>query len=881
MKIKIIELCKTIRKNIINFISLSVFIFLAVTLFEGLDFTGNALLGSIDKTFKETNSYDIRLNIGMPVNQTYVEGFKDIDDIDEVEGSFSVCDDFVYDGRKMTGYISSLTSKILKPYIVSGHLPQNDNEIVIYDRCAKDIGLKIGDHVTFTRSNDLGFLENVINNHYTETSLPIGDINTHNFINDEFIITGFIYTGNLINHDTNAHPTDIITGIPTKACFFTNYSAFNPYITNSGFNSVLLKSNKANQYKYYEDSYKNFINTLKERVSEYLATHSPFSINDYNQYISLNSDLSTYIQNYMLSNKVVSEEASEDTLLLTNEINRYVTLLTAQATLVQLLTRNDIIATLAVRIMSNLFIDDRYAIGGVFFIISFLICFSVITRLVTDESKLIGTKKALGFKRSEIVMTYLCFSLIAVAVALIFGNIAGYLLQKILVPICFKQSMSTIFFTQYFDIKLSLIISVISLFVIGLITFFACNGVIKKRAITLLQDNDTDKKRKGGLIERTKLFQKASLFNKTVVRNFKHDLKRIFATVLGISASLALIIASFSLKFTVSDSFAKQFSDYMLFDTVVFRDTSDEHSKENLETFFNDEDMMFSPVYRDLITVTIENNEKLIGYVYVYYDIDSFNKLVHIDASDDSPAFANKGFWLPESFQKDAKCSSNANIKLTNSTGIPANCKTTGFYRYYNYQCTLFVDINSYEEAFGTTFKPNSYIINRNGMSDIELEKKIQNVEGYRFLYDYYGQSKKEVGIFDMVLTVVYSLYLFATAILSFFVILNLLTTNVREKKREIITLMINGYSRKKASKYVYLDTIVLTFISIFIGTLLGLGLSYFGQVSIESKFLYFIHKPNWISVIISIPITISLVLLMTLISLREIKKFNLTEINN
>ncbi|MCQ2742888.1 MAG: ABC transporter permease [Bacilli bacterium] len=877
MKIKLIELIKNIKKNIVGFISLTVFLFLAITLFQGLDFTGNSILHSIDGIFCDSNLYDVNVATSSLVTQNDVESFNNIDGVDEVEGYFTVSDDFTFGEKKFTASITSITSDVSKCVVTNGKVPVEANEIAIFERCADALGISIGDQISFTRKNEIGFLRALA---FSE-SISSTDLNdTLNFKTESFVVTAFVTTGNPLNHSPNVHPLDTSNGIPVNAVFYAPYASFNQTITASGFNGLYLRSNELKQYKYFDEKYINESEKLAAKVKAYAESNLKTTI-DY--VTAFNSDLAVrqFAKDFLYSHGYITPEQYASDPLFDIAVNVIGNQLNALEKNVSFGKKNSILGTSVVTVLSNLFLDDRYAMGGVFFAISILICFSVITRLVVDESVLIGTKKALGFTRREMLFNYLVFSLAGVLLAVIFGNGMSVILETILVPSVLHKSFTLPRVVTYFDWRLMLIIAAISVVSIGLITFFACRGVIKKNAISLLHGESKTRKRSSKQRERSAAKSKNSLFMKTVLDGFFADGKKTFAMILGISSSLALLIASFSLKFTVADSFNKQYAEYFHFDTISYVNSNVPQAKENIENFFKEENDEYSPIYFDSCNITIKGHESFIGNIIVYFDNASFDALIHMDPSANNPSFDHKGIWLPESYQQDFKCPNESEVEVVETSGLSATSTTTGFYRFYNYDCILFIDAETYKEAFGEEARPNSYLVNRSKCDFDTFYEKANQVEGHMYSLDYYGRSQSDVGIFNMVLTICYSLYLAATAVLSLFVILNLLLTNVEEKKRDIITVMINGYSRSEAAKYVYYDSILQTFISLFIGTGFGLLLGWYGQVSLESKILYFIHTPNILSVVVSIPITIALVALMTLIALRRLKKFKLSDLTN
>ena len=115
---------------------------------------------------------------------------------------------------------------------------------------------------------------------------------------------------------------------------------------------------------------------------------------------------------------------------------------------------------------------------------------------------------------------------------------------------------------------------------------------------------------------------------------------------------------------------------------------------------------------------------------------------------------------------------------------------------------------------------------------------------------------------------------------MGFFIILNLLIAFVSEKRRDIITILINGYSYKNANRYIYIDTIFLTIIGLIIGVGAGILFANLTISAFESGYIHLIHTPNLFGILIGIGFTVTLVTVMSLISLKQIRKFNLSDIN-
>ena len=62
-----------------------------------------------------------------------------------------------------------------------------------------------------------------------------------------------------------------------------------------------------------------------------------------------------------------------------------------------------------------------------FLIIGLLVCYTTVMRVVTEQSRLIGTQKALGFYTREIRRTFIFYTLFMSLLGSVFGILLGYL----------------------------------------------------------------------------------------------------------------------------------------------------------------------------------------------------------------------------------------------------------------------------------------------------------------------------------------------------------------------------------------------------------------------------------------------------------------------
>ena len=162
-----------------------------------------------------------------------------------------------------------------------------------------------------------------------------------------------------------------------------------------------------------------------------------------------------------------------------------------------------------------------------------------------------------------------------------------------------------------------------------------------------------------------------------------------------------------------------------------------------------------------------------------------------------------------------------------------------------------------------------------------KIPKSLKEIDGFVALFNYESLIEQSVDAFASVADVIVALYLIVSILMGFFVILNLLIAFVNEKKRELITLMINGYSFKKTCQYIYADTIFLTIIGLIVGVASGIGIGSLTISAFESKTICLPHDPNLFAILIGCGVTIALMFVIVLIALRKIKTFKLKDINS
>ncbi len=158
--------------------------------------------------------------------------------------------------------------------------------------------------------------------------------------------------------------------------------------------------------------------------------------------------------------------------------------------------------------------------------------------------------------------------------------------------------------------------------------------------------------------------------------------------------------------------------------------------------------------------------------------------------------------------------------------------------------------------------------------------KSLEGVEGYSSIADDMTNQYRNFETFSTVSNAVVLIYMILAILMAIVVLLNLNAMFIEEKKRELIVLMINGFSVKDAQRYVSNDSTVLTAVGIILGIILGCIMGSITVGSIEPTTASFVKAIDAKAVIAGIIGSSVLAFVMGKISLRRIPKMSLTDIN-
>lgn len=532
----------------------------------------------------------------------------------------------------------------------------------------------------------------------------------------------------------------------------------------------------------------------------------------------------------------------------------------------------------AIRIVIQSIKKMKMTMAMLFFIVGLLVCYSAVSRNVYNHTILIGTKKSLGFYNIETTLGYLLYTASAVVLGAILGFlIAIFLIEQIMINIL-SEAYVISETLKYYEFSLILILTLVELLLMLLCTWFACYDIHKKNPVELLTGSFAIKKGKL-FFEKLSIFKRLSPFNKVVVRNFFIDRKRVISTILGIVGCTALVVCAITMSDNTDMSFGKQFDKFYSFNKIVYyQNVENKKTEKNIKNRLKNKGIKFACAHCGAGLVSMPDKTQMGAQFYVPTD-DNFEDFVKIHPTQKLAVPDDEAVWVNISYAEEFGAKPGDKIELENSFGEKKKFKIAGFYEYYLVGMQIIFSKEVYEKGWQEKPVSNAMFI-CSKESAKQIEDVLSDIEGYAMTNDYYVVAKNYFEAFTSVSKALEVVYLVLAILLAFLVLLNLFTLFVEEKRKELIILLINGYSIKKARAYIYRDTMLLTVIGIILGVVLGTFIAKISIRAAQNSVTYFISDVNPFACVMGVVICAVLSFLMLKVAFMRVKKFELPDIN-
>lgn len=841
-----IELIQNIKHSKVSFFSIMFFVVLVVVLYVGFSWSSRSMDYSTNIQFEKSHLHDYEVTYPFCFSKKNIKSLYSNKYISEIEGVYNCSCSFSVGKKEQQAKIISIPKTMNGLIYFSGRAPENTGEIVVLDEWAKNNGIKVGDQIVFKHDDDgnahyysammSGDIKDLVINSKTKDGMKY-------LTNDKFTVTGLVsYSAAVCEMSTSSYGQSE-DRIPNDVLMFVKEDAFDEksYL---GYSQIEIRCDKLRGCPIETEEYSDKEAIIRKDIEKSL-------------------------------NEIVEENKSRFSGFLSKDEQEE----TQRANVFMLMSRLDNPGYNGKKVAVDIMSKMKYYLTFVFFIVGAFVCFSAISRMVSNQKKQIGVKRANGFYLKEILGSYMCYTGLAVVAGVILGALIAYFgfmtffLNKMIAIYRFEQ-----FYKQISVVDL-LCIGLLEAIVIAGSTYFACKREIKSSIVSQMK-NETNHTGKTRFFEKYRLWNKMSLLFKTITNNCLNDKKRVLSTLVGVAGSTLLVVAAFSILQMALGSLDVHYNEIFHFNREVAFDNKDEETAVKIDSALAKLNCSSCKVYEEISTMRASNNS--IGIVHMFaYDDKKFNDMVELKPVSGSEVLEESGVFVNEAFAKANGISVGEYVEYLSNTGEKIKIKIKGIIEYYIMaENMLVLSKNDYKSIFGKTPKDNLYLVSSWDKSSLALQEELGKIEGFKKVIDLYESSERSFNCFSSVSNAVLALYLLAAVAMSFLVLLNILFMFVEEKKGELIVLMINGYEVGDAKKYIYCDTIVLSVIGTIIGTVLGVVMSFLSVNGLETKYTNYCHQIVWGAIVVGILFSVLLTFVMTMIALTKIKKFRLQEIN-
>ena len=520
------------------------------------------------------------------------------------------------------------------------------------------------------------------------------------------------------------------------------------------------------------------------------------------------------------------------------------------------------------------------SMAALFIVVGLLVSYFAVSRIVREQVAQIGTKKALGFRRGEVTKSFLLYSGIAVLAGSIIGAIVGYLLVEGIIGGVLGGMFAFGGYPPYFGLPLFLAITAAELALILAATYLACRSILKQHAVDLLRGEkpSTGKVR---FYEKWDLWENLPLFMQTIVNNCVNDRRRVLSTIVGVAGSTALIVTAITLNNDVLKSYDRHYEDVYGFNAITYVEGSEEGAADDVESAVQAEGAQTTRVFMKRYLTDQPNGKSAPMRVVVPFDDDSFQRVYHVNTLSGAPLdlAGGKGAWVSEAYAEHMGVKVGDVVTIDGGDGKKHEVPILGFYEFWLTYHEMVMGLGYFQEEFGEASA--SAVLAQTGDKAVgDVERAIARVEGFDSIVDDATYQHQNFETFSSVSSAVVAIYLALAALMAVVVLLNLNVMFIEEKKRELIVLMINGFSVRDAKRYVSYDSVVLSVIGIIVGIALGCLMGSLTVAAIEPPTATFVRDPDMIAIVVGIVGSAVLTIIMGAIALRRIPRFQLTDIN-
>lgn len=493
-----------------------------------------------------------------------------------------------------------------------------------------------------------------------------------------------------------------------------------------------------------------------------------------------------------------------------------------------------------------------YVFGILFMLISAIVCFSTLTIIIDEQKKMVGTVKAFGFLRHEVLGKYLVFGVTAAVI----GCIAGVLMALGLSGFVLKQYHDSGMYQ--FGLAKSVVTTGSTVIVCALMiaicaaaTVIACSDILRSPASILMKGGKA--KKDSGYRKKTASRRGGSLYSRLIVRNMLDDKARVIVSIVIIAFSTLLVGVGISMKLAYDGMSTKQVSDVYHYDVRVdLGDKITYADKEKIEEVMTADGADFLPASYE--THIFRLGDRLDALYVLTADPDRLGTYFAVnDTKTGEPLkIPDDGVLAQKKMKESYGLGKGSTISVLNSGLDECEAHVKGEFQNYVGRVVI-TSPEGYRSIFGEEPVYNCYYVKAGSGGAEDLRSDLLAVSGdisFEVAADFARKFESVSFLYNLIVYVTTGIAI----LMSFMILSNLANIFLNRKKTELTVMRINGFSIKQTKGYLSKETVVTTLAGLILGVAAGSVLTPFIIRTMEQPDLQFIrsfHPEAWAAAVV------------------------------
>ena len=446
----------------------------------------------------------------------------------------------------------------------------------------------------------------------------------------------------------------------------------------------------------------------------------------------------------------------------------------------------------------------------VFFLVAILVILTTISQLVLKDRTQIGTLKAIGVSKWQIIFNYIMLTVVLVFTGTMIGEIIGPLIvpgilgQKYLILYSLPQA------NYQFPILNGFLAAIVFALCASFVTYLVC------RRETSLKPSESMRPAVSHLKTRAPIRKekaKVSFFDlKMAMRNIRMNFNKSLMTVMGILGCTALLVCGFGIENTITYGINHDMKAFHNDDiSLTFNNTKEREYL--IEDFSKIEGIDVEKCDFTITTSTtlyVTDGPQMESHFYL---IPDYNNYLDVSVAIDEVAISQK-----VAKQTGAKEGDMINFTF-NSKKL--SCKVGVVYEAFFYNGIVIHEGNPVLSHIGSPGYLSAAIKVKDGY---DIKKIKTELESLTYVASASTQEDWKANIQDVmsgILVMTNAIKIFAI-LLGIVVLYNLTLMNFKQKNRDIATLKVLGFTLRETMSSLLIESLTLTFAGVAIGMALG-----------------------------------------------------------